>query len=162
MTKRGELPSYYKRNEMTNSARMKSAILRLLYADITESTILLCLAGFALSIGFLVSSVVNTNYSLLADFAPYEVWAGYFFVYSCFRLFLFIYPKSGFLPNAVSVYGLWGWLYIFLSFTVYDSTKVAPTELLLILPCLAEIWLIVRQSFRDMKVNSNAKHIKRV
>ena len=106
----------------------------------TETETLLMIAGYVISLGFFFGTVENNlNYSFIFDVATSFIWGCLFCIYSCFK-FLTIstkFPSNYSLCN--SMFGLWMWLFIFLSFAVYDVTPIAPTEWLLLMPVISEI-----------------------
>ena len=109
-----------------------------------ESNIALMFAGILLAIGFFVGDVTNNqNYGMIREFAsPFE-WAIILIIYSLIKLLsiIWIVPKS--LCTLNGIFGIWMWNYIFLSFSVFDTTPISPAELLLILPILIEFWAMI-------------------
>ena len=101
---------------------------------------LLALAGAVLSLGFAIGTGNNANYTLIFNFAPPLFWSFLFGVYTCIKVVGCFRRIDSRLKTTNSVVGLWAWNYIFLSFTVFDSTPIAPTELLLAVPTLIELW----------------------
>lgn len=107
----------------------------------TETIIMLMLAGFLAAIGFLTGDVTNENYKLLYEFGSQYFWGTLFLVYSGIKAFSLFVTTNYWVKMANGIVGLWAWLYIFLSFTVFDKTALAPTEVLLAMPVLVQSWL---------------------
>ena len=108
-----------------------------------ESNIVLMFAGILLAIGFFVGEATNQNYTMINQFASPAGWATLLIIYSLIKLLsiVWIVPKS--LCTMNGIFGVWMWNYIFLSFAVFDTTAIAPAELLLILPILIEFWAMI-------------------
>lgn len=108
-----------------------------------ESNIVLMFAGILLAIGFLTCDMSNQNYRMIQEFASAAGWATLLCVYVVIKLLsiVWVVPKSIFTMNCV--FGIWMWNYIFLSFSIFDTTPIAPAELLLILPILIEFWAMI-------------------
>lgn len=108
-----------------------------------ETTIILIIASFCLSLGFFFGDAYNINYWLMYDFANRYVWGALFAVYGVIKLL----ALQGYVDHKVRIIngciGLWAWNYIFLSFAVFDTTPVAPTEWLLLVPVIAEVWILM-------------------
>lgn len=124
-------------------------LVYVLHYQRTDMHILLALAGFALSIGFAIGVGNNANYELIFSFANRYWWAIMFFVYSCLKIYGAFHRLNRHVRFTNSVFGLWAWNYIFLSFTVFDATPVAPTELLLIVPTVIEVWTMLAAPFKN-------------
>lgn len=107
----------------------------------TETIIMLMLAGFLAAIGFLTGDVTNENYKLLYEFGSQYFWGTLFLVYSSIKAVSLFITTNYWVKMANGIVGLWAWLYIFLSFTVFDKTALAPTEVLLAMPVLVQSWL---------------------
>lgn len=107
----------------------------------TETIIMLMLAGFLAAIGFLTGDVTNENYKLLYQFGSQYFWGTLFLIYSSIKAVSLFITTNYWIKMANGIVGLWAWLYIFLSFTVFDKTALAPTEVLLAMPVLVQSWL---------------------
>jgi len=108
-----------------------------------ESKVILILAGFLLSIGFYVGDVSNQNYDLLNQFAKTSVWSILFGTYAITKFFAFVWNVPSFISKINSLFGIWLWNYVFLSFVIFDETMFSPAELLLLLPLLIEFWVML-------------------
>jgi hypothetical protein len=111
--------------------------------------IFLGVAGFALSLGFLAGSGNNNNYQLIFSFASNYVWALLYFLYASSKIYGTFFRTRVYVKYATNIVGLWAWNYILLSFTVFDSTPVAPTEVLLAVPVIIEFWTMLATPFKS-------------
>lgn len=108
----------------------------------TETVIMLMVAGFLASLGFLFGNTQdNSNYVLMFDFMSNVAWSALFFIYSCVKAISLFIPLDYRVKVVNGILGLWAWLYIFLSFAVFDKTPLAPTEMLLLMPVFVQSWL---------------------
>ena len=106
-----------------------------------ESTLVLAFTGLLLSLGFLIGAGNNDNYALIYSFAGPIYWSVLFFGYGLSKLYSIWYKTSQTFRLVNAADGLWAWNYIFLSFAVFDKTPMAPTELLLLVPVVADMWI---------------------
>ncbi len=128
----------------------KFRIAYILSVKKVESTLLLIVAAFALCIGFLIGNTEgNNNYELIFQFGNKYFWVSFFVAYALTKLLSLVKDVDYRAMVVNSVLGLWAWLYIFLSFTVFDTTDIAPTEALLVMPIITEAWLLL--SYRHNK-----------
>lgn len=108
-----------------------------------ETTIILSICAFCLSLGFFIGDSSNMNYTMMYEFANRYVWGALFAVYGVIK----VLALQGYIDHKVRIIngciGLWAWNYIFLSFAVFDTTSIAPTEWLLLVPVIAEIWILM-------------------
>lgn len=109
-----------------------------------ETTVMLCIAACLLSVGFL-SGVHDTSadYKLIWEFGSNYFWCYTFGIYAAIKAISLYRPIDYRINLCNSAVGLWGWLYICLSFTVFDTTPISPHELVFIVPVLAESWLLM-------------------
>lgn len=117
----------------------------------TETVILLMCAGYLMVVGFLTGSVDNPNYTMMYDFANRYFWASLFFVYSVIKTVSLFFKVSLWTKLVNGMLGLWAWVYILLSFTVFDKTPIAPTEILLALPVITQSWLTLATVYWSRK-----------
>ena len=135
------------------SAELKFRVTWLLSEPRLESNIILMFIGFLLAIGFAIGDVSNnTNYVLINAFAKQDVWSILFAFYGIVKLFAFIWNIPKTLTTVNSVIGVWAFNYIFLSFVVFDTTTIAPTELLLLVPTLLEFWVMISTN-KNKRIN---------
>lgn len=121
---------------------LRIKIERAILGDYRTVSNLLGLSAILLAIGFFVSDIgnANTNYALLIALAPKLFWATSFLVYGVTKILSSIYRVWLPLKIANTLYGLWLWSYIVLSFILFDKTPVAPTELILFISIVCEVW----------------------
>lgn len=108
-----------------------------------ETTILLSVAALCLGVGFILGDGTNANYELIYSFAHQYVWGSVFLIYGSVKmlsLLKFVDYRIKILNGCV---GLWAWNYIFLSFAIFDTTAMAPIEVLLLVPVIAEVWILI-------------------
>lgn len=135
-----------KENKMTydrNVEELKIRINWILSSQRIESNIVLMLAGILLATGFFVGEATNQNYEMINKFASPAGWATLLIIYALIKLLsiIWIVPKS--LCTMNGIFGVWVWNYVFLSFAVFDTTPIAPAELLLLLPIIVEVWAMI-------------------
>jgi len=112
-------------------------------------TLLLGVTALLLAVGFLFTDniALNSNYRILLELFNSTTWAGILFTYGAIK----IYHLLDKLPHSIriltSVFGTWLWLYIFLSFIVFDPTGASPAELLIFLPLACEAGELVLDIF---------------
>lgn len=119
-----------------------------LSGDLTLVRFVLSVVCWVLALGFFFASVDNANYQQLNNLAAKSVWGGIFF---CQGTLMFLTTCNNFpfyFKRLISLCGVWLWTYIFLSFTIFDSTPIASTEWLISVPIMLEIWLL---SEREIK-----------
>lgn len=110
----------------------------------TETIMMLMVAGILASIGFFFGDThMNPNYELMFGFMNHYVWSALFAFYGLIKATTLFIKTSYYLKLVNGIIGLWAWMYIFLSFTVFDKTPMAPTEMLLLMPVIIQSWLIL-------------------
>ena len=116
-----------------------------------EAIFLLWIAAFVTAIGFFLGDSSNPNYEMITAFASNNMWGLMFVLYGVLK-FLEYWDHLDFKIKLInSIVGLWMWNYIFLSFTVFDKSNVAPTELMLLMPIIAEMWVLLSYSNKKEK-----------
>lgn len=111
-------------------------------------TLLLGLTAILLSIGFLFGDPVNnSNYKIMLELFPHKIWAVIFCTYGVLKLFQILDKLPHIFRILTSVAGTWIWLYVFLSFVVFDVIPINPAELLIILPLACEAGELVLDIF---------------
>jgi len=127
---------------MTEATSFKLAYLLALTK--VETTVMLCITACLLSIGFMFGvHDISADYKLIWDFGSKYFWCYTFGAYSMIKA-ISLYGNIDYRINlANSVLGLWSWLYLCLSFTVFDTTPVSPHELVFLVPVIAESWLLL-------------------
>ena len=127
---------------MTNvDAKFKFAYL--VSVKKAEAILILCVTAMLMSIGFFFGDGNNPNYDMIYAFAHKYVWGSLFAIYAGIKFLSYWGHVSYFIRMMNGVIGLWAWNYIFLSFAMFDSSPLAPTELLLAVPILAEAWILL-------------------
>ena len=117
-----------------------------------ETTAMLCIASWLMSVGF-ITGVHDKSVDYVAI---WQLGSKYFWCYT-FAIYALIKTLSIFgsvdyrieLLNAVV--GLWGWLYLCLSFMLFDTSTISPHELVFLLPVIAESWLLLSYQQRGEK-----------
>lgn len=126
------------------SAELKFRVTWILSEQSRESNIILMCIGALLAIGFMFGDVSNnTNYALINAFADTQTWTLMFGTYTVTKLIGILWNIPRVFSTAASVFGVWAFNYIFLSFVIFDGTAIAPTELLLLVPTLLEFWTMI-------------------
>jgi hypothetical protein len=122
-------------------------VSRVLLSESSSVTLLLGIAGILLGLGFLLGDPANPNYQAITAFGSAEVWSIAFIFYGIVKLAQTLGRCNIWLKLLMSLSGLWAWNYVFLSFTIFDLTPVAPTEILLALPIVCEVWGLAVELF---------------
>ncbi len=123
------------------TAAFKSRLAELVKSRKTETVIMLMVAGYLAFLGFFFGDSSNSNYELIFNFANKYFWSALFFVYATVKAVSLFVSTDWRIKVANGIVGLWAWTYIFLSFTFFDRSQIAPTELLLVMPVFVQAWL---------------------
>lgn len=122
---------------------LKVKIQRTLLGDYSTLSILLGITATLLGVGFFVGNISeNSNYTLLLVLASQNFWALSFGSYGIIKILCSVFRIWLPVKIATTVYGLWLWNYLALSFTVFDKTALAPTELMLFVMVIGELWAL--------------------
>jgi hypothetical protein len=110
-----------------------------------EMNLLLAIASIIISLGFFFGGKVenNSNYTFVYTMFNDFIWAFMFMLYGSVKLLTTFQQGYNALKCSNSMLGIWMWCYIFLSFAIYDTTAVAPTEWLLLMPAITEVIVLV-------------------
>lgn len=133
---------------------VKVMLQRTLLGDYPTLSTLLGLTAILLGLGFALGTAeTNSNYELLYVLAPKLFWATSFLVYGIIKVTSAAFRVWNTLKILATVYGLWLWNYLALSFTLFDKTALAPTELMLFITVIGELWVLTlilynRKNFR--------------
>lgn len=120
---------------------LKQGARRSIFAENDAMNYLLILAGYLLAFGFLFGEPENNpNYALMLWTAPKWLWAIGFVIYSSVKLYGTCRRLPFWFRLSVVLTASYCWAYMLLSFTLMDPTPLAPTEVLLAMPLLTEIW----------------------
>ena len=108
-------------------------------------SIVVALAAILLAFGFTIGTVDKfADYEALVRLMTPQQWALFFYLYGTAKIANIVFaPRAFKLTVAISAAGMWGWNYIFLSFTLFDITPLHPSEMLRLLPVLCEVWSLV-------------------
>lgn len=126
---------------------LSSRVARAVLGDHTVVTMLLGMVALLLASGFLISHTSNTNYYLLTDFASFSFWAAAFFLYGTAKITSTLYRTPFSIKLLTSVSGMWLWTYLTLSFVIFDITPIAPTEMMLFITGICEVWTLALNIF---------------
>lgn len=111
-------------------------------------TLLLGLTALLLASGFLFADDNNnSNYKILLELFNHKIWATIFFVYGSLKIYHLLDKLPHLLRVLTSICGLWIWIYVFLSFIVFDPSRISPAELLILLPLACEAGELVLDIF---------------
>jgi hypothetical protein len=121
----------------------KITLAVLLSKSATEVTVGQSILSILVALGFLFLDGTNPNYTLLYSFAHPHVWAAIFAVHGIAKILSVVAVLPRFLVLLNEILGIWTWSYILLSFTIFDSTPSAPTEILAVFPIMLEFWTLL-------------------
>jgi hypothetical protein len=110
--------------------------------DNTAVIAVLATAAILSGIGFLIGDTSNSNYTAIIAFAPSLAWALWFFVYGIEKLIEVIFSIPPYIKALNSLFGMWLWNYIVLSFLFFDKNPSYPLEYTLIAPLVIEVWFL--------------------
>ena len=108
-----------------------------------ELNFLLALTALMLSAGFLFAQGTNQNYSLIYDLMSPLLWSFSFLIYSAAKFYQTYVRSSNLIKCLIGSVGIWLWTLMFLSFSVFDSTPIAPAESLILVFAFVEVWVLV-------------------
>lgn len=132
----------------TTHVRIQARFLELLYGAQYAFALLLGVVTLVLAAGFLVGGdSTNSNYdTLLRMFTPIQ-WSVLLAFHGVVQLARSVQRLPFTLVFVNSVVGIWLWCVIVTSFTLFDTTPTAPTEYLLAVPAILEVWLLAHVLF---------------
>lgn len=123
-------------------AEIKRKLAEILFSKSTDIIFVQAVTGLLMALGFAIGDSTNNNYQAINALAPLWGWSLVFLVYGLNKLISLFKPVNFYLNACSSASGLWGWAYVVLSFTLFDTVPVTATEILLVVPLLAEIWAL--------------------
>jgi hypothetical protein len=129
------------------NSEYKFGLIYLLAKQKSELQILLSISAILLAIGLFFTGPLDPNCVILFDLLSRNVWVSLFTVYAVVKAVSCFYNISGHLRTITGTFGLWAWNYTFLSFVVFDSSYINPTELLLLVPLVIELWTMLGNNF---------------
>lgn len=127
--------------------RLGDRLAAVLLADLTALRWTLAWVGLMLSAGMLFTAATTANYAATNQFADRGAWGVMFGVYGIAHVLACLYRLPKWVACTAGVFGLWLWVYLFLSFTVFDPTPTQATELMLAVPVIVEVWLLAECIF---------------
>ena len=119
-----------------------SKISELFRVDHTAVIAILAFAAMLSGIGFLFGDITNPNYAAIAAFAPSYVWAVWFLIYGMEKIIEIIVSIPPYIRAFNSLFGMWLWNYVVLSFLFFDTNPSYPLEFTLIAPLAIEVWFL--------------------
>ena len=123
------------------SIPLKVRIARGFTSEHSVFTSLLGLCALLLAIGFCIKGpTTNTNYVLLYEVASFKFWGTMYFIYGLVKIFGVFYRTYVGVKIANIILGMWLWSCLIFSFVIYDSAPIQPTELMLFVLLIAEVW----------------------
>ena len=108
-----------------------------------ETVTLLGIVAIVLGLGFIFGTGTDHNYEHLYKDYSSHFWGAIFLTYGFFKLLGLVFNIPSEVKIVNGVIGLWCWIYMALSFTVFDSTETVPTEYLLFVPVLMQVWVLL-------------------
>ena len=130
-----------------DNMNVRQRLAAVLLADTVALRWALGWVAMLLTAGLAFGAADTSNYGAINRLQPLGIWMALFGAYAVCHLAACLYR----LPTAVmyvcGVLGLWLWSYLFLSFVVFDRTPVQATEVMLIVPLIAEVWILAGDIF---------------
>ena len=135
------------------------SLLYMLTKQKLEIQILTAISGILFAFGLLNASSLDPNCVILFDIVSKWYWSVMFLLYGCGKIICTIFKVPNKLYTFLSILGIWMWNCAFLSFVIYDSSKINPTEFLLLVPLISEFWIMLSSTFKKDKAcgEKNAK-----
>ncbi len=112
-----------------------------------EIQILTAISGLLIALGILNTFNLDPNGIMLFDIMSKQYWSILFFVYGCVKLLCCVFKIPQKVCIFTSILGIWMWNCVFLSFVIYDSSRINPTEFLLLAPLISEFWIMLSSTF---------------
>lgn len=132
-----------RKNDFTDHVSARLQLVLNIAKEKNESVAMLGIVAIVLGLGFIFGTGNNTNYEHLYSNYSHHFWGAIFLTYGVFRLSGLVFNVPAEFKVLNGVIGLWCWIYVALSFTVFDQTPTAPTEYLLFIPVLIESWVLL-------------------
>jgi len=115
--------------------------------DTTGANVLLAIASILTSVGFIFGNLEHSNYTAIQAFASKYVWATAFFIHGLDKILEEFYPIPLIFRVINSLFGMWLWNYIVLSFLLFDPSLSYPLEYTLITPIVIEVWYLTSLAY---------------
>jgi len=119
-----------------------SKMSKLFRVDNTAVVFVLTTAALLSGIGFLLGNISTSNYAAVISFAPSSIWALWFFIYGLVKLAEIIFFIPPYLKAFNSLFGMWLWNYIVLSFLFFDKNPAYQLEFTIVTPLIIEVWFL--------------------
>lgn len=118
---------------------IKDRIIRILLSERTMINTLLGILGLLVSAGYLLGDASHAHYTIL----PIRLWATAFMLYGILKIHGCLYRTPVLAKGISSIYGLWLWTYLVLSYTIFDVSSIRPLEYMLFATILYELWALI-------------------
>lgn len=122
----------------------KNTLLRrlgeILVLEYNSNSILLGTLALLMSIGFLVSNSPSASYNAATALMTAWQWSVLFISYGTVKVIQSVTRIPFAVKFATGVLGTWIWSYLFLSSVLLDTSYLAPSEVLYVLPIISELW----------------------
>lgn len=115
---------------------------RILLCEQAPLSFLLGILGLVAGLGFAAADYSGSNYSAILAFAPGWLWALTFVLYGVLKQVQAFVNLNKYFSIFNAVFGMWLWSYVLLSSTLFDKLKTTPTEYMLAVPLLCEVWAL--------------------
>lgn len=122
-----------------------------------EINLLLAVAALMLSAGFMFAEGTNQNYRFIYDLLDPAAWSFVFLVYGLSKLAQATARIHRVLRYCFGAIGIWVWTFMFLSFSIFDDSPIAPAESLILIFAFAEAWVLLSV----VDICGNAKNRRR-
>jgi len=119
--------------------------LKVLTSDLSALRFTLGVVGLILGFGFFVSSTAGENYDAINQAAAQSIWGAVFFLYGAMSVYSSMYRIEFWTKGLLGIFAIWLWSYIFFSFVVFDVTPARPTEWVLLVLPLSELWMLLER-----------------
>lgn len=123
------------------------SLLYMLARQKVEIQILTAISGILIGFGILNTFELDPNGVMLFDIMSKMYWSILFFTYGIIKFLCCIFKIPHKICMFSSILGIWMWNCMFLSFIIYNSSKINPTEFLLLVPLISEFWIMLSSTF---------------
>lgn len=132
---------------LDNTKTKLSSVILLTGQDAQLLSLVLSTTSILLALGFLVGDSYSHNYEIMIELANPLTWSAIFFAYGIIKACQLLSDIPHTAKIFGSIIGCWLWIYMFLSFVVFDEYVPAPAEFLILLPLACEAWELVLDIF---------------
>lgn len=123
------------------------SLLYILAKQKLEIQIITAISGILIAFGMLNVSTLDPNCVILFDIMSKWSWSVLFLIYALSKFICCVFRVPHKICMLTSIFGVWMWNCMFLSFVIYDSSKINPTELLILIPLVSEFWIMLSSTF---------------